>query len=65
MPRGKLNPEYYQRVFKLHSESQGVDRATKQFGSVFDRIEAGIEKLLQILDNEKKTDKGNGQRLGG
>ncbi len=59
--RGKVNPEYYRKCMELHEEGKGIDRATKVFGTVFDKIGSGIDKLLKILDDEKKAaNKGNG-----
>lgn len=61
----KFNPEYYRQVLRLYDEGRGVNRATNAFSAVFDRLGNGIDALLKILDDEKKVDKGNGDRLGG
>lgn len=58
--RGKVNPEYYRKCMELHEEGKGIERATAAFASVFDKIGSGIEKLMKILDDEKKANKGNG-----
>lgn len=65
MGKAKVNPEYYRKVFELHNERKGIDRATTAFSLVFDKIGVGIDKLLKILDDEKATNSGNNRRMGG